>query len=75
MDKEAIRKQAKKMMDDFMSALDKAEEVEERFGSERTEQIRSVKGKCFDSAEFRKKMFKNAPRVKDDYLVMEKKKW
>lgn len=75
MDKEAIRKQAKKIMDDFVSALVAAKDVEESFGAERKEQMRDASGAFFDSSEFRKKMFKNAPKVKDDYLVMEKKSW
>ncbi|MFC1728377.1 hypothetical protein ACFLZ7_02850 [Nanoarchaeota archaeon] len=75
MDKEAIRKQAKKIMDDFVSALDKVKDIEESFGAERDEQTRDGSGKCPDSSEFRKRMIKNAPKVKDDCLLMEKKKW
>ena len=75
MDKEAIRKQAKKIMDDFVSALDKAKEIEEKFGAERSEQMRDASGKCYDSSKFRKRMFRNAPKVKDDCLIMEKKSW
>ncbi len=75
MDRENIRKQAKKLMDDFVSALEVAKDIEESFGAERREQTRDTSGNNFDSAEFRKRMFKNAPKIKDDFILMEKKKW
>ena len=71
---EEILKQAKKIMDEFVSALEKVK-VKESFGAKRTEQTRTPAKECPDSAEFRKRMFKNAPKVKDDYLIMEKKEW
>jgi Asp-tRNA(Asn)/Glu-tRNA(Gln) amidotransferase C subunit len=73
-DKEKIEKEAKKIMDDFISALDKVPEIGQQFGQEREEQLR-VPEKHEDSKEFRKRIFKNAPKVKDDYFVMEKKSW
>lgn len=75
MDKEQILKQAKKIMDEFVVALDKVKVKSEKFGSERDVQVRDPVKECPDSTEFRKRMFKNAPKVVDDYLVMEKKEW
>ncbi len=72
--KEEIVVQAKKIMDEFVSALNKVN-VEEKFGAERTEQTRVPSKDACDSTEFRKRIFKNAPRVKDDYFIMEKKEW
>jgi hypothetical protein len=73
-DREKIEKEAKKIMDDFISALDKVPEIGQQFGNEREEQLR-VPEKPEDSKDFKKKIFKNAPKVKDDYFVMEKKSW
>lgn len=75
MDKKNIKKEAKKIMDDFVVALDTAKDIEESFGAERAEQVRDASGKCSDSSEFRKRILSNAPKVKGDCLVMEKKKW
>lgn len=72
--KEEIAVQAKKIMDEFISALSKVN-VKEKFGAERTEQVRTPEKESPDSAEFRKRIFKNAPKIKDDYFVMEKKEW
>ena len=73
-DKEQILAQAKKIMDEFVSALDKVK-INEKFGVKRENQTRIPEKDCTDSSEFRKRMFKNAPKVKDDYLIMEKKDW
>lgn len=71
---EKITKQAKSIMDNFIKALDKAKGIKGEFGSERKCSMRAEikKHKDFD---FRKRMFKNAPKKKDDFLVMEKKNW
>lgn len=74
LDKEKIERQAKKIMDDFISVLDKVPEIKQEFGQEREEQLRKPE-KPEDSKEFRQRIFKNAPKVKDDYFVMEKKNW
>jgi Asp-tRNA(Asn)/Glu-tRNA(Gln) amidotransferase C subunit len=71
---EEILKQAKKIMDEFIVALDKVK-VSEKFGVARREQVRVPEKDCEDSEEFRKRIFKNAPKIKDDYFVMEKKEW
>lgn len=74
-DVEKIRIQAKRIMDDFMIALDKVKGIEERFGIDRAEETRVPSKKPKPSAEFRAIMFSNAPKVKDDCIVAEKKKW
>ncbi|MBA3064363.1 hypothetical protein FP803_02910 [Candidatus Woesearchaeota archaeon] len=71
---EKITKQAKAIMDNFIRALDKAEGVKEEFGSERECSMRAEIKKDKDP-EFRKRMFMNAPKKRDDFLVMEKKNW
>ncbi len=73
-DKEKITKQAKNIMNNFIKALDKAESVKEEFGSERKDSTRTKIKKDKDP-DFRKRMFKNAPKKRDDFLVMEKKNW
>ena len=73
-DEEKITKQAKNIMDNFIKALDKAECVKENFGSERKDSMRANIKKDKDP-DFRKRMFMNAPKKKEDFLVMEKKNW
>jgi len=73
-DREKIRKQAKYIMDNFIKALDKAEGIKQEFGSERKCSMRAEIKKDKDP-EFRKRMFNNAPKKRDDFLVMEKKTW
>lgn len=72
--KEEIVIQAKKIMDEFISALSKVN-VKEKFGAERDLQVRTPSKEVTDSTEFRKRIFKNAPKIKDDYFMMEKKGW
>ena len=74
MDQDKILAQAKKIMDDFIKALDKVK-VTEKFGVHRDEQVRVAEKECEDSTEFRKRIFKNAPKIKDDLFIMEKKHW
>ncbi len=71
---EEILKQAKKIMDEFVSALDKVR-VKEKFGVRRQEQLRTPSKKQGDSSAFKKRMLQNAPKTKDDFLLMEKKEW
>jgi Asp-tRNA(Asn)/Glu-tRNA(Gln) amidotransferase C subunit len=71
---EEILAQAKRIMDEFVSALDKVK-IKESFGVKRDNQTRVPEKECPDSSEFRKRIFKNAPKIKDDYFIMEKKEW
>ena len=74
MDEDKIRKEAKALMDEFMSALNAAEEVKEDVGVEREASTRKA-GKDELTEGFPERMLKNAPAKKDRYLVAEKKKW
>lgn len=72
--KEEINKQAKKIMDDFASALEKAGVKEETVFVEREKDRREEKDEACDS-EFREIMLENAPSKKDDFLIAEKGEW
>ena len=72
MDEDKIKKQAKDIMDEFIKALDKLND-QETFGNERAESLRV--GKVKKQAGFKERALKNAPKTKDGYFVMEKKKW
>jgi len=74
MDEGKIKKQAKKIMDEFISALDKIPEIEKGFGQERKDYMRKP-GKSKYGKEFKERMLKNAPKVKDGQIIMEKKSW
>jgi len=73
MNQEEIKKQAKKIMDDFVKALDKVR-VKEKFGAQRKQFLRENIVKEEDK-EFKQRMLKNAPKTKGDYMVAEKKSW
>jgi aspartyl-tRNA(Asn)/glutamyl-tRNA(Gln) amidotransferase subunit C len=71
---EEIRKNAKKIMDEFIKALEKVKSVNEEVGFEAEEDARKPKGGKVD-VDFKKKFLKNAPKSKDDFIVAEKKRW
>lgn len=73
MDKDAISKQAKKIMDDFMKELAKVPELKD-YGVERKESLRKAKDVPKDK-DFREDVLDNAPKVKDDCIQAEKKTW
>ncbi len=73
-DQEKIREQAKKIMDEFIASLDKADGSGNLFGEEREQAMREKLVKK-DGADFRKKMFENAPKKNDEFIIAEKKKW
>ncbi len=74
MDREKITKAAKALMDEFMAAIEGAEEAGEKVGIERPDSTRKA-GKCELSEGFSERMLKNAPATKDRHVVAEKKKW
>ena len=74
MDEEKIRKEAKALMDEFVAALEIADEAKEEVGTERGSFTREA-GKCELAEGFPERMLKNAPASKDRYVVAEKKKW
>ncbi len=71
--KTEIAAQAKAIMDEFMSELAKVR-LEEEFGLEREAAVRPPAPKAGDP-EFRRCLLKNAPAVKDDCVLAEKKSW
>lgn len=75
LDSEKIREQAKKIMDEFMTALDKAENNNLAFGEERQASTRAKMSKQGTENSFRELMFDNAPKKNDEYIIAEKKKW
>jgi len=68
-----IQKQAKKIMDNFVKALEKVKVQETKV--ERDVDRRDEGGGGERDSDFRKIMFKNAPDVKDDCIVGEKGGW
>jgi Asp-tRNA(Asn)/Glu-tRNA(Gln) amidotransferase C subunit len=72
MNKEKIAEQAKKIMDDFSKALESVDSKED-FGISRLHQLRDSKEESFQG--FRERMFKNAKKKNDDFIIAEKKGW
>jgi len=73
-EKEEIKQEAKNILDRFASALEKVKVKEKRLkrevGGFREE---SIGEKC--DGDFRRSMFSNAPEVRSDCIIAEKKKW
>ena len=74
MEKQEIQRQAKKIMDDFVRALDKSKVKEETVFVERKQDRREARDEKADN-DFREIMLKNAPETKDDFIIAEKGEW
>ena len=74
-DKEEVRVLAKKIMDEFISALNKVEEITPEFGVQRDENVREPFENKYSGDEFKSKILKNAPKKDEDFIIAEKKKW
>ncbi len=74
-EKEEIRREARKILDNFVFALEKVGKVKGKSFKRELGGFREEgKGeKCDD--DFRKSMFSNAPEVRGDCIIAEKKKW
>ena len=72
-EREKIRTQAKEIMDEFVKALDKVENIKQDYGIDRENEVR-IPGKPVHGS-FRERMFRNAPKKNDGYLIMGKKNW
>lgn len=70
-----ILEQAKKIIDSFHNALASVEKEAPEFRIDRDECEREEKGQQETSSEFRKIMFKNAPRIKNECVEAERGKW
>ncbi|HLC66943.1 MAG TPA: hypothetical protein VJK52_04860, partial [Candidatus Nanoarchaeia archaeon] len=66
--------QAKKIMDEFLAALEDVESGTLDVGLERGSGMREP-GKREADPKFPARMFRNAPKVKNDCIVAEKKQW
>jgi len=73
MDIKEIRRQAKRIMDNFVRALEKVKVEESKV--ERDEDRREEKDGISCNDDFRKIMLKNAPDVKDGCIQGEKGEW
>ena len=73
LDREKIKEQAKKLLDNFASALGdiKTEEVY----VERDEDRRDETQASAPNEDFKKRILKNAPKKDDDCIVAEKGSW
>ncbi len=73
-EKEAVRKQAEKILDKFGKALESVK-LKEKKGENKVGGFREEKEGNRPNAEFRKIMFENAPGKDEDNIIAEKKKW
>jgi Asp-tRNA(Asn)/Glu-tRNA(Gln) amidotransferase C subunit len=73
MDVKKIERDAKAIMDEFSAALDELA-LEQDIGVERNKQVREPSLTKPD-LDFRERMFENAPKKSDEFIVAEKKKW
>jgi predicted Asp-tRNA(Asn)/Glu-tRNA(Gln) amidotransferase subunit C len=73
-EKQKIQKEARQILEKFGKALENVEEVKVK-EEEESESYREEKEgeKCSD--DFRKRMFKNAPKHDDDCIIAEKGNW
>ena len=72
-EKEEIKKQAKKLLDEFSSKLDKIKVKETHFSSDSGMR---EEGEGWETDEtFKSIIFANAPFVEDDFLIAEKGDW
>lgn len=83
-EKEKIKKEAKKIMDNFSEALKKVESEVKEEGSvirefqireEKPEKKRKDKKKDSEDVAFKKLFFKNSPKKEGNWIKAEKGKW
>ena len=72
--KEEIKKEAKKILDDFSKALDKVK-VKKKPSKKGVGGFREEGNGKETDMDFRDRMFDNAPEKESDYIIAEKKKW
>lgn len=73
--RDKIRKEAKQILDDFSKSLDKIKfRKSERKLDENSGMRREEDGKKKD-ADFKDRVFKNALKKNEDYLIAESKSW
>ncbi len=74
MEKTQIQAQAKRIMDNFVSALSKVGELKEGLGVKRKKNLREKVNIGVDK-DFSERILKNAPKIKDRFILAEKKTW
>ena len=72
--KEEILESAKKIMNNFMNELNKAEHTKDNFGQIRETNIRPHHGTNQTNQDFIKRVFDNAPRKKGNFIIAETQK-
>lgn len=75
MDQGEIKKQAKKIIDNFASALESVKVEGEEFVEREEDRRKETPEEEKTDSEFRKIILKNAPKTKDDCILAEKGKW
>jgi hypothetical protein len=73
LDENQIKKEAKKIMDDFISELSKIKEIKD-FKIEREDNLREEKD-SFIYKEFKERWFKMIPKIRQGCVLAEKGKW
>lgn len=73
-EKEKIRKDARRIMEDFGATLNKVK-TREKKKENQVGGFREEGAGESASEDFRQRMFDNAPGRKGDFLISEKKKW
>lgn len=74
MDEKKVEEEAKKIMDDFLKALEKIDEGKLEISIDRKEFLREKSESCIDK-EFRKRFFENAPKKDKNFIKAERGKW
>jgi len=72
-EKQKIQKEARQTLDRFSKELDKVRETAKK--EEKSESYREEKEGNKGDDDFRKRMFKNAPKHNDECIIAEKGSW
>lgn len=73
---EKMQKEAKQLLNKFVSSLEKVEKLNELdFYVERTEFERQEKNKKNHDESFKERILENAPNKDDDFIIVEKGSW
>lgn len=72
-EKQKIQKEARQVLDKFSKELDKVMETAKK--EEKSESYREEKEGNKGDDDFRKRMFKNAPKHNDECIIAEKGNW
>ena len=73
-EKEKIRKEARRILDNFSKALEKVK-AEKKKKKKETGGFREEKEGMKGDEDFRRRMFENAPEHNENNIIAEKKRW